>query len=441
MRKYFLILAAALMFCGGAVGQAAPAKPAPEVAIGLTKEQRQKNVESFETAWKTVRDAHYDPTLGGVDWQRVHDELRPSIEKAESMEEARKVMQEMLGRLGHSHVGIIPSEFYTEPPGQQAEPGFDVRIVDGEAVVVRVSPVLPAAKAGVKPGWRIRKIDGEDLAPSLARIQKAVKKAPDALFAQTRMIQWRLRGEEGKDIAVTFLNDSGKETTLSISRAQPLGNLVQQVGLTPLRVHFEARKLDNDIVYFALSDFLDPVRVMPAFGNTVKKNLKSEGFIIDLRGNGGGLPEMAQGMGGWFIDQPNMKLGTSIFRTTKIHSRLNPREAYYDGPVAILVDELSGSTSEIFAGGMQDIKRARIFGTRTAGACLPSLFVKLPNGDRMQYVVADYVSASGKRLEGNGVEPDEVVPVDPQALLDGRDPAMDAAVKWIRSQRGDTAQK
>src|SRR5262249_17237753 len=81
-------------------------------------------------------------------------------------------------------------------------------------------------------------------------------------------------------------------------------------------------------------------------------------------------------------------------------------------------------------------KRARVFGTRTAGAALPSHFIRLPNGDGLQYVIADYVSAGGRRLEGNGVQPDEVVPPDRQSLLAGGDPALDAAGRWIRSQRG-----
>jgi len=46
-------------------------------------------------------------------------------------------------------------------------------------------------------------------------------------------------------------------------------------------------------------------------------------------------------------------------------------------------------------GGMQDLKRARIFGTRTAGAALPSAFTRLPNGDGFQFILANY-SASPK---------------------------------------------
>ena len=77
--------------------------------------------------------------------------------------------------------------------------------------------------------------------------------------------------------------------------------------------------------------------------------------------------------------------------------------------LAILVDGCSASTSEIFAGGLQDVKRARVFGTHTAGAALPSVISKLPNGDGFQYAIANYISVGGKPLEGIGVTPDDGV--------------------------------
>ena len=51
----------------------------------LTAELVSKNVESFEVVWKTVRDRHFDPKLGGINWQAVHDELRPKVERAKTM--------------------------------------------------------------------------------------------------------------------------------------------------------------------------------------------------------------------------------------------------------------------------------------------------------------------------------------------------------------------
>ncbi len=113
---------------------------------------------------------------------------------------------------------------------------------------------------------------------------------------------------------------------------------------------------------------------------------------------------------------------------------INPRFPAYRGRVAILVDGSSASTSEIFAGGMQDLKRARIFGTHTAGAALPSFIEKLPNGDGFQCAEANYISEGGKVLEGVGVTPDVEAPPTRELLLAGRDAALESALNWIHNQ-------
>src|SRR5262245_11589740 len=250
MRK-LLFLLAALLFGGAATSHAA-SEPRHAFVLGvpqqsqtsLTSEQRQANMESFELVWKTVRDSHYDAKLGGLNWEGVREELRPRLEKASSMDEARDVMQAMLNRLGHSHVQIIPATLFDNVRAEgkgEAVPGFDVRMVDGEAMVVRVSTGLPAAKAGVQPGWRIRKINDKQVAPVLAEIRQAVKGAANIPIVQADVIQRSLRGDDGQKVDVTFENGSGKEVTLSIPRARPRGNRVQPGQMPPLYVHFEAR--------------------------------------------------------------------------------------------------------------------------------------------------------------------------------------------------------
>jgi carboxyl-terminal processing protease len=120
---------------------------------------------------------------------------------------------------------------------------------------------------------------------------------------------------------------------------------------------------------------------------------------------------------------------------------VNPRPLVFEGPLAILIDPLSASTSEIFAGGMKDLGRARIFGERSAGLALPSNFQKLPNGDVMQYAFANYVSASGVPLESRGVEPHVDAPPNREALIKGRDNALNAAMEWIELERGKSNAK
>jgi len=103
----------------------------------------------------------------------------------------------------------------------------------------------------------------------------------------------------------------------------------------------------------------------------------------------------------------------------------------YAGPVAILVDAMSGSASECFTGGMQSIGRARVFGQTSMGQALPALFDSLPNGDVMIHAYGDFVTADGTRLEGRGVIPDEPLPLTREDLLAGRDRPLEAALAWI----------
>ena len=94
---------------------------------------------------------------------------------------------------------------------------------------------------------------------------------------------------------------------------------------------------------------------------------------------------------------------------------------------------MTASTSEIFATGMQLIGRARVFGERSAGAALPALMERLPSGDVFVHAVADFTDPKGNRVEGAGVVPDEIVGLSTQALSDGRDTALEAAMRWINT--------
>jgi carboxyl-terminal processing protease len=83
---------------------------------------------------------------------------------------------------------------------------------------------------------------------------------------------------------------------------------------------------------------------------------------------------------------------------------------------------------------LQDLGVARIFGGRSAGLVLPSNVSRLPNQDGFQYVTADYESASGRVLEGQGVVPDESITLTRAQLKADTDPVLSAAKSWILTQ-------
>ena len=131
----------------------------PKAPPPLTAEQRQLNLESFDHVWNTVRERYWDPELGGLDWPAVRDELRPRVEQATTMPEARGIMNDMVSRLGVSHFAIIPAVLYEDieqPAGtgaRDADVGIDVRVVDGRALVTSTVEGFPADEAGVQLGW------------------------------------------------------------------------------------------------------------------------------------------------------------------------------------------------------------------------------------------------------------------------------------------------
>jgi carboxyl-terminal processing protease len=404
----------------------------------LTPGERQLNVNSFDYIWKTVREKHWDPQLGGVNWQAVRDEMLPKAEKAATMDKAREVMMSMLEKLKQSHFNIVPADVYKEmesPASRDGSPGIDVRIIDSKAIVTSVDPGSPAAVRGVKPGWQVLRVDGKDVLPAIRKIQEGFAKSTQLDLMLSRSVTSRLNGKIGKPVTIDLVDGADQSVGLELDRVKPRGTLAQLGYLPPLYFWAEGRKVRPDVGYVRFNLFFEPETLIRTVEESVKACGDCSGVVIDLRGNPGGIGGLAMGVAGWFIDKPDQVLGTMYMRDSNLKFVINPRPDAFRGPLAILVDGCSGSTSEIFAGGLKDLKRARIFGKRTAGAALPSVFEKLPNGDGFQYAIANYISQGGKPLEGNGVIPDEEVPLTRQQLIAGQDPALDAAVAWIQKQK------
>jgi len=406
-------------------------------ASALTPEERQLNIDSFEYVWTAIRDKHWETKPAGLDWQAIHDEFRPSIEKADSMDAARAVMTKMLERLHQTHFGIIPADLYNDVNGSLAKgentTGIDVHVVGSQALVTTVDTGSSAAGEGVRPGWQIVKIGTVDLEPVIAKINEAQKKSTLRDLTARRSIMARLEGKPGESTQVEFINGANEHVSKTLVQSKPRGTLTKFGYLFPEHVWIDSSRVGGgNVGYVSFNMFLDPARLMNLFGEAVQSCMKCDGFVIDLRGNPGGIGAMAMGMAGWFIDQSNQRLGTLFMRDTTLKFVINPRLNTFSGPLAILVDGSSASTSEILAGGMKDLGRARIFGTHTAAAALPSVFEMLPNGDGFQYAIANYLSEGGKPLEGLGVTPDVETPLTREALLAGKDPALDAAISWIK---------
>lgn len=407
----------------------------------LTAEQQALNVESFERAWGKINDQYWDLTFGGLDWQAVHDELRPKVKQATTMSAARDAMYEMVRRLGASHFGFFPREVFEEIDESAGGEigygvtGIDLRVIDGHALVTGVVPESPAWAAGVRPGWEVIRVGEVDIVALLARLDERLEDTSRKPLHLTYSVVPRLMGEIGEQVSATFLDGDDREIELEIPLVEERGGVASLGHLKGVHVWIDVKTVDDDVGYIAFNAFFDPPRVMKAFNDAMTSFMNADGIIIDLRGNAGGIGAMAMGMAGWLIEERDVALGTMYTRGNELRMVVQPRPKVYAGPVAMLVDGLSGSASEFLAGGLQARDRVCVVGSRTKGEVLPGQFEKLPNGDVFLFATANFVSAGGRRFEGVGVAPDIEVFPSRAALLAGRDAVLEAAIAWIRDQR------
>jgi carboxyl-terminal processing protease len=442
------------------------------------------NAATFDAVWTTVRDSHWDATLGGVDWNAVRAELLPKATAAESNEALRAVLTDALSRLQQSHFAIIPSEFANteevelqaphadgastaqpaavakqpSPAVKEGQSGAELAFMPHEgaagtwdAIVVAVEPGSPAERAGVTTGMRVTKIAngtidtiaavGDHLPPGdgLERYERAQMAHIATTGDPGTTRSWELETVDGSTLTadVTYELDSRPHTKFGSLPALPTELTWRHLDETE-RQRWGAT--DHEIGLIRFNIWLIPVaRPFDIAMDTLRS---ADGIIIDLRGNPGGIGAMAMGIAGHFTAEAR-ELGEMKTRDVTLQFKTNPRTVSstgvavtpYAGPVAILVDDSTASTSEIFAGGMQFLKRAKVFGTRTAGAALPAITMTLPNGDVFLHAIADYRLPDGSALEATGVVPDNARPYTRADYAALGDPAMAEAVRWIASQR------
>lgn len=406
-------------------------------------------VASFDSAWSRIKATYYDTTFRGQDWSAVRDSLRPLAERARSRSDLRHAIESLFVRLGESHFAIIPREIASslEPDtatGGQGTPGhlgLSFRILDDQVVISRVESGSSAEQAGVKAGWEVLRVNQLDL-PALLTASGA---ANDPRVRRTARLQVVLRaaaatfGDAGERATLVVRDGIGVTRRLEIPRGEWRGQIVRYGPLPPQYFTFAHQRFTDHagctgVIRFSV--WMTPL--LPHLERAMDELQRCRGVVLDLRGNTGGIAALVMGASGFFVSEP-VSLGAMTTRAGTLQYRANPRRSNrqgetrspYAGKLAIVVDGASASTTEIFAKGMRDIGRVRLFGDTTAGQALPATLSRLPNGDLLLHVIADFHSPNGTRLEARGVIPDTIIPLRRSDLLSGVDAPLVAALRWV----------
>lgn len=401
----------------------------------------------FTAAWTAVRDKDFDKTLGGVDWEAMRAKYRPLALGAPDEPTFYRLLNEMLGTLGQSHLevhgpGEEPEEAVAERAGGPdvvdvgtgiGDPGLTVRSIEGRATVTQVRAGSSAERAGLRPGYRITQIGGRAVDPWVpsARPLRPVEER----FRLRRQCAQLLSGPVGSKVSVRFLDAGDVAGEAMLTRDPPSRRAVQALLLPPVVPEVRVARV-GDVGIVAFNFFLlDPV--LPEVTQAIERFRRSgaRALVLDLRGNPGGFGGMAIPVAARLVSKET-DLGTIQFRDFANHLIAGPSldAKPFTGRVVLLTDEGTASTSEILAAGLQEAKRALVVGDTSLGAVLGSTIEALPGGAVMQIPVAGFKTPKGVAVEGRGVQPDRRVQETRAALLAGRDPALDEAVRVAREK-------
>jgi carboxyl-terminal processing protease len=426
--------------------------PAP-AAMGPGAVRLQIRQEIFTAAWTAVRDKDFDKTLAGLDWEAMRGKYQPLALAAPDEPTFYRLLNEMLGALGQSHLEV-------HGPGEEAEgesdesepapqpgapdvvevgtdvgdPGLVVRLIEGKAMVARVRPGSSAERGGLRPGYLVTHIGGRAVAalPPSARARRPVEER----FALRRNCAHLLSGPAGSKVSVRFLDGKDQLHETMLTRDPPARRAVQALMMPPIvpEVRVSHR---GDVGIIAFNFFLlQPILVEVQNAIEGFRQSGAKAIILDLRGNPGGFGGMAIPVAARLVSAET-NLGMIQFRDFANNLVAAPSlgSKPFTGKVVILTDEGSASTSEILAAGLQEAKRASVVGESTVGAALGSTIEALPGGAVMQIPVAGFKTPKGVTIEGRGVQPDRRVLETRASLLAGQDLVLDEAVLLARAAK------
>jgi carboxyl-terminal processing protease len=425
---------------------------------------RERRLKTFQLVWQTVKDEHFDPTLGGVNWDAVRARYAPRVQRVRSDQELHSLLQEMLGELPQSHFTIVPPERIPRikagrkrsDKGEMKEDevldlledqeenesdndvamqmmngiGVDVRVLEGRVVITRIAADSPAARAGLRPGFIIKSIDDMSFDGLLryAVEETALQPLIHMRLREEILVDY-LGGQPGTDVRLLYLDEQGREREVSIKRERLSGSLSSAVGnLPPLYTEFEAKRVAGEIGYLRFSTFTP--QVADKICAALKTMRDAPGLIVDLRGNPGGVMAMASGVIGLLVNKAGL-IGVIRTRKGSLPLAAYPQRSTYQGPVVVILDRLSASTSEVLAAALQETGRAKVVGERSAGMVLGADIIKLPTGALFEYARTGFITFAGATLEGAGVIPDAEKKLDRAALLKGEDSQLQEAIRQI----------
>ncbi|MEO0373534.1 MAG: S41 family peptidase [Cyanobacteria bacterium P01_A01_bin.17] len=345
-----------------------------------------------DQAWQIVHRQYVDRDFNQINWQAVRqDYLKRSYS---SPQQAYIAVQEMLKPLEDPYTRFLPpsniKDLVDKVSGEFIGVGLTVGVnaLSDEWVVVEPLPGSPAAEQGIKKGDVVVSINGT--------------RTPNI---DPRKASQFIIGPVGSKVALSVRSGS-KITDYELVR--------EQLDLNPLTFKVLETAVGK-VGYIQVPVFTtkSPKAMREAIETLETQQVT--GYILDLRGNPGGVFEASVEMARMWL-RPN-RLISLVDQRGEIERHETTQKELTQKPLKVLIDEESASASEVLAAALQDNQRATLIGTQTFGKGVIQSLEALEDGSGIVITVAKYLTPKGQDINKIGITPDLVV-----SAVDGKSP-------------------
>lgn len=277
----------------------------------------------------------------------------------------------------------MKEELQIETKGEFHGVGMEITLKDG--IITVVSPIedTPAWNAGIKAGDKILEIDGEST-KGFSTFEAAQK----------------LRGKKGTEVTISILRAGHTE----LKKITLVRDVIKVKSI-------REKTIDNRFSYVRVRDFQE--RTAVDLANVLvelnKNNIK--GLLLDLRSNPGGLLTSAIDVSELFLPKGKLIVYTKGRSEEDKHTFISRKNALWEKPMVLLMNQGSASASEIVIGALKDNLKTPTVGMKTFGKGSVQNLIPLKDGSALKLTIAHYYTPSGICIEGKGIEPDVKVEI------------------------------
>lgn len=356
----------------------------------------------FDNTWKIIRDNYYDAELNTQAWGRWKEHYHGKIK---TDDDAKVAIDTMLASLNDPYSRYMNKAEYLDQNNSLNSKitgiGVNISSNAGKIHIVNVMEGTPAQFANLLPKDIILSIDGKEVnGLALSEVADLV------------------RGPENSFVNITILRNKDKLTKRVMRKEIKIKTVKSAV-------------VDKNIGYIQITSFVGST-TPNEFLEALEKTKDTEGLILDLRGNTGGLLPNAVFIANLFIPHGNI---VSIVGRNGYKYDINAQdtELSIDKPTIVLVDGGSASASEILSGALKDYNKAKLLGTKTYGKGMVQKIILMPNETGLNLTIAKYLTPKGTDINKKGINPDIKVEFSIKDVKNNNDAQLQTA-KNILSQ-------